>query len=472
MVSLDQPITMKEITEAIQNLPSGKAPGPDGFTAEFYKLYVEELSPLLLDMYCEAMDRGSLPPSLSDAVITLILKKDKDPLDCKSYRPISLIGCESKILAKILAARLNKVITTLIHPDQVGFIRSRSSADNFRRLINMMWASSSKDSPAAALSLDAEKTFDRVDWQYLFSTLESFGLVAKFLGWINLLYTHPRASVLTNGVLSQSFELGRGTRQGCPLSPLIFALALEPLAVAIRKDSNFPGIQIGESTHKIMMYADDTLVFITEPKLSVPSLFTTIGLFSKLSGYKVNWAKSEALPLTAYCPKNLFTPGDFTRSANGIEYLGLTIPPQLSDLVRINFEPLLEKFKSDIERWTPLFLSFRGKGNVLKMNCVPKFNYLLQSLPIKIPLKYFKQFDRLCNRFLWNGKRPRLNLRKLQRPVDQGGLGIPNLLLYHLAFGLRHMIHWSLPPERAPPGIPLRAPCVDRYTLFTLSQRN
>ena len=67
------------------------------------------------------------------------------------------------------------------------------------------------------------------------------------------------------------------------------------------------------------------------------------------------------------------------------------------------------------------------------MSCTPKFNYILQALPVRIPLKYFKRFDKLCNKFLWNGKRPRLNLHKLQRPVDQGGLGIPNLLLYYYA---------------------------------------
>ncbi len=215
---------MEEIVEAIQNLSPGKAPGPNGFSAEFYKTYVQELSPLLLDMYCEAMDRGGLPPSLYDAVISLILKKDKDSLDCKSYRPISLIGCETKILAKILGAQLNKAIATLIHSDQVGFIRSHTLADNFRHLINIMWTTSSKHSPAAALSLDAEKAFDRVEWQYLFSILEFFGFCKKFLGWINLLYTHPRASVLTNGVLSQPFELNRCMRQGCPLSPLVFVL--------------------------------------------------------------------------------------------------------------------------------------------------------------------------------------------------------------------------------------------------------
>lgn len=69
VISLDQPITVEEIAEAIRSLPSGKAPGPDGFTAEFYKAYVDELSPLLLEMFCKTADRGSLPPSLSEAVI-------------------------------------------------------------------------------------------------------------------------------------------------------------------------------------------------------------------------------------------------------------------------------------------------------------------------------------------------------------------------------------------------------------------
>ena len=450
---LDAPITREEIVDVIRGLPSSKAPGPDGFTADFFKVYAEELSPLLLQMYSEALDKGSLPPTLSEALISVILKKDKDPLDCRSYRPISLIGCDSKILAKILAVRLDKVITNLIHPDQVGFIRTRSSADNIRRLIDIMWTSQNAPSPSAALSLDAEDAFDRVEWQYLFSTLEAFGFGRIFIGWVKLLYTNPKASVTTNSIISQSFELQRGTRQGCPLSPLLFALALEPLAAAIRRDPDFPGIQVGNSCHKLMLYADDALVLITEPERSLPALFKTIKLFSKLSGYKVKWAKSEALSLTPYCPKTLFQPGDFTWPQSGIKCLGILFPPSLNDLVQVNFEPLLNKFKIDIERWSPLLLSLWGKVNVIKMNCTPKFNNLLQALPMKIPLKYFKQFDRLCNKFLWNNKRPRMNLKKLQRPVDQGGLGVPNLLFYHYAFSLRRLVHWALPPERAPRGL-------------------
>lgn len=149
----------------------------------------------------------------------------------------------------------------------------------------------------------------------------------------------------------------------------------------------------------------------------------------------MNWARSEPLPLTPYCPKNVFQPGDFSWPIAGITYLGVLFPPQLSDFVRVHFETLLEKFKADIERWSPLFLSLWGKANVLKMNCAPKFNYLLHALPIEITLK---QFDRLCNIFLLNGKHPRLKLRKIQTTVDEGGLGKPftiSLCLWPPAYG-------------------------------------
>uniref|UniRef100_A0A669EWZ3 Reverse transcriptase domain-containing protein n=2 Tax=Oreochromis TaxID=8139 RepID=A0A669EWZ3_ORENI len=96
--SLDAPISREEILRLIKNLPIDKAPGLDGFTEEFYRNFAEELSPLLLQMFEEALDKGSLPPTLSEALISLALKKNKDPLDCKSYRPISLINCDCKTI--------------------------------------------------------------------------------------------------------------------------------------------------------------------------------------------------------------------------------------------------------------------------------------------------------------------------------------------------------------------------------------
>lgn len=192
---LDRPITSEEIIRVIKGLPNGKTPGPDGFTAEFFKCYATELTPLLLSMYNEAFVKGELPATLSKALITLVLKKEKDPCYCKNYRWISLIPLDAKILSKILSNRLEKVMTSLVHEDQVGFIQRRSCADNIRRFINIMWAVSNSNSTIAAVSLDTEKAFDRVEWGFLLKTLEIFGFGDIFIKWIRLLYNGPEAAV-------------------------------------------------------------------------------------------------------------------------------------------------------------------------------------------------------------------------------------------------------------------------------------
>uniref|UniRef100_A0A8C6T8R1 Reverse transcriptase domain-containing protein n=1 Tax=Neogobius melanostomus TaxID=47308 RepID=A0A8C6T8R1_9GOBI len=340
--ALDSPITLGEIQKAIQELPLGKSPGPDGFTAEFFKCYSTELSPFLLDLYVEMFNEESLAPSLDQAIVTLILKPGKTPIECKNYRPISLIQTDCKILSKILAVRLDKVISSLIHSDQVGFICKRNSSDNIRRLINIFWTVRESNTPTAAISLDAEKAFDRVEWQYMFRVLNRFGFGQVFMRWIKILYKNPVAAVQTNGIISSFFRLGRGTRQGSSLSPALFNLALEPLAQAIRKNSQFPGIKIGNTSHKLILYADDILCFVTDPTTSIPVLLNIINTFSKISGYKVNWNKSEALPLTSYCPKTLFQMGQFRWPREGIQYLGILFPPKLDDIVEKNLDPLIK----------------------------------------------------------------------------------------------------------------------------------
>lgn len=104
------------------------------------------------------------------------------------------------------------------------------------------------------VSLDAEKAFDRVEWSYLFFTLDRFGLGDSFARWVKILYTQPMAAVVTNRLRSTKFVVQRGNRQGCPLSPLLFAVAIEPLVEAVRLDPVLVGLDVGGKNHIKLRY--------------------------------------------------------------------------------------------------------------------------------------------------------------------------------------------------------------------------
>ncbi len=178
--NLGDPVTELEIQEAIKSMKSGKSPGPDGFTVEFYKAFASLLAPILVNLYNDSLKVGFLPPTLSDASISLLLKKDKDPTSCDSYRTISLLNVDFKILTKVLCSRLERVLPSLILLDQTGFTPGRHSFFNTRRLLNILFSRPS-DLPEIIVSLDAEKSFDRVEWGYLFLFWESLGLTLTYL---------------------------------------------------------------------------------------------------------------------------------------------------------------------------------------------------------------------------------------------------------------------------------------------------
>nr|XP_014353709.1 PREDICTED: uncharacterized protein LOC102366391 [Latimeria chalumnae] len=292
------PLSQTEVREAIGSLQSGKSPGLDGFTVDFYKAFVEDLIDPLMGLYTHSLKMGSLPLTLRSALITLIPKRGKDLTACGSYHPISLLNVDYKILAKVLVRRVEPLLPLLIHPDQTGFILRRHLADNLRRFFNIIHAVGASGDSGLAISLDVEKAFDRVEWEFLFEVLRCMKFGEDLVAWIKLLYTNPLAQVLTNGVTSSSFPLTRGTRQGGPLSPLLFTIFLEPLAIALRNTAEVRGIAIGCDIHKVALYADDMLLFITSTGSSVPAAMGMIQEFGVFSGYRINWEFKELKPVS------------------------------------------------------------------------------------------------------------------------------------------------------------------------------
>uniref|UniRef100_A0A9J8CLD1 Reverse transcriptase domain-containing protein n=1 Tax=Cyprinus carpio carpio TaxID=630221 RepID=A0A9J8CLD1_CYPCA len=444
MNKLEGPITELEVRKAVSVMRNGKSAGLDGLPVEYYKQYIDLLASTLTEVYNEAYASGSLPSSFNDALISVIPKKDRDATEPSNYRPISLINVDCKILSKILALRLEKVLSNIINPDQVGFMMNRSSTDNMRRLLHLIWLNREKTDPIVALSLDAEKAFDRVHWEFLFTTLLNFGFGPCFIKWVQTLYKTPKACVITNGKVSPSFDLTRGTRQGCPLSPLLFNITLEPLAIAIRANTNIPGAQGGNKEHKLFLYADDILALVKDPDKSLPHLMETVQSYSKVSGYKINWKKSEATPISGICNASMVTKFGFSWIPRGIKYLGIKISRELEEIPMLNLAPLLQNIRNNLDKWGRIQLTLWGKVNIIKMAVSSQLNYVLMMLPITVPQLIFNQYDMMVKRFLWNGKRPRIKLNKLCASRDKGGLGLPDPRLYQISFEMAKLAkHWN-----------------------------
>lgn len=277
---LEAKITVKEIQAAIFAFPPNKAPGPDGFPIDFYRANVEQLAIRLNGFLGYCLDNSSLPNSMLEAYMILLLKPGKDLTDCASYRSIALLNTDLKILTKLLATRLATVIPSIVNIDQMGFMLGKSTDTNLRRFFTHMQLPPPESDTRIVVSIDIEKTFDSVDWNYMFRVLEIMGFGPQFRKWISMLYRNPKVAIRLGSAVSEYFEVGRGTRQGCPLSPFLFALVMEPLAVALRSSGDVWVIKVGTIHETLALYADDMLLFLNDPGDSLRAVLDILNKFA------------------------------------------------------------------------------------------------------------------------------------------------------------------------------------------------
>ena len=141
-----------------------------------------------------------------------------------------------------------------------------------------------------------EKTFDKIQHTFMIKTLQKMGIEGTYLNIVKAIYDKPRANIILNGEKFKAFPLRSGTRQGCPLPPLLFNIVLEILATAIRKEKEIKGIQIGEDI-KLSLFADDMILYIENPNDSIRKLLELISEFRKIAEHKINTQKSLAISI-------------------------------------------------------------------------------------------------------------------------------------------------------------------------------
>ena len=145
--------------------------------------------------------------------------------------------------------------------------------------------------------IDPEKAFDKIQHPFMIKTLQKAGIEGTYLNIIKAIYDKPTASITLNGEKLKAFPLKLGTRQGCPLSPLL-KIVLEDLATAIRAEKEIKGLQIGKEEVKLSLFADDMILYIENPKDSTRKCLKLINEYSKVAGYKITTQKSLAFLYT------------------------------------------------------------------------------------------------------------------------------------------------------------------------------
>lgn len=214
----------------------------------------------------------------------------------------------------------------------------------------------------------------------MFFTLQKFGFGPLFQSWVKLLYVNPVASVLTNG--SDYFRLYCGVRQGCPLRPIFFALAIEPLAIVVCGKGEIQGILRCGFEHKISLHANDLVLYISDPLRSLSAVLQVLDNFSTFSGYKLNLNKSELLLINkeANCLNYVCFPLKVV--SNQFKYLGVCVTRQFCHLFKSNCLPLFDQSNQLLSKWSPIVLSLMGR-----INCENEASPQM-SLPVLEPSYY------------------------------------------------------------------------------------
>jgi len=444
---LDQEVTTEEIEGSVFSMAQDKAPGPDGFIVAFYRNHWDIIKKDFIRMVKNFFSKCKMGNSIKSSHLALI-PKDPNPQSFDRFRPISLCNVSYKIITKILANRLKKLLPSLISENQGGFVPRRQISDNVILIQEAIHSSINRKEKGMIIKLDMANAFDRVSHQFLKATLEKIGISSTFISRIMECISLPWTAPLINGRPSNYFRSSRGLKQGCPLSPFLYIIMAETLSIHLenqRRQKEITGISIVRGINGInhSLFADDTLLIGGASSLMERRFKQTLDLFLLVSGGKLNNNKCKIY--TWNVPRQIIqrisSILDIPAQMNWSHFMYLGLPLAKESVKTEIWASLIEKLRGKLQSWGVSWLNLAGRTTLTKaiLSALPIYQFATTLAPASI----HKHMELIIRSFLWQGGRQdskKFSLVKWDQvilPFEKGGLGIRIPRLANMAMGFK-----------------------------------
>ncbi|CAI5472388.1 unnamed protein product, partial [Closterium sp. Yama58-4] len=277
---LGNPFSLAEIEHALNRLAKGKTPGLDGLPGDVFRSHRKTFTPLFHKL-CVGISQAGLAPTSMLSGRTVLIPKKGGTDQVENLRPITLMNADYKVIAHVLASRLQIVLPRIINPAQSAFIKGRRIGDTINDTLDLMdWALSQQES-LLVLTVDIRKAYDMVDRDFLYACLQHLGLPEGFIRWVRILHSDTTTRVSVNNLDGPVFPVRTGVRQGCPLAPLLFVCVIEVMQRYL--SVSLPGFAFCNAQKRLMgCYADDVSIFLNSDE-ELSSAITALHTFASVS---------------------------------------------------------------------------------------------------------------------------------------------------------------------------------------------
>lgn len=406
-----------EISRIITKLPSRRSPGPDGIPYEFYKTFWDTICADFCEVVRDILTRRELCASHKRGIIVLI-PKTRTPKRPEEFRPISLLCTDYKIIMRLCAARLTSALPDILGQEQTCGVQGKSIIHGIQALRDVQLLITIRRMVAAFLNIDLDKAFDRVNHKYLLAVMRHYKFPRAAVEWVQMIQTGATSRIQLNGFLSPPIAIHSSVRQGCPLSMLLFTIAIEPLCRLL--SSKLQGLKISNHVFKLNAYADDITCLIQSQK-ELKDVSTALELFQHASNLRANVQKTSFLCLCPAANNATLVQGRF-RPVDSVKLLGIYFLSDATQMASYNWQLAVTKLRAQ-----QILFNIRGTNLITRACLINTFVlsrlwYLAHFFPL--PRQCQAQILKYVGWIIWKSYIFKTARPQLYLSIADGGLGL------------------------------------------------